>query len=289
MTEDKLEKDILQYGLLVGICYQLYQALMSIVPALSISLAFTNMLITLMIFFIYLLVQRQGAHPFLLLALHLVALAGLTFFWKNYGGISGTVPSFICFYISFIIVCSRGVTQWIIISLFILVLAAYFFFPALVGLENIIELSNVSLVQRNIDYLTVGGLIVAITLYMKKKFDFYRGRVSKRYQQLDQIARTLHNQNLELVTRQEETRAINENLEAMVEDRAFEIENKNNSLSEYAFINAHMLRGPLCRIIGLISLMEQEPNAHNKNQIKQLKSIAQEIDQRIKEINSVVS
>jgi len=289
MTEDKLEKDILQYGLLVGICYQLYQALMSIVPALSISLAFTNMLITLMIFFIYLLVQRQGAHPILLLALHVVVLAGLTFFWKNYGGISGTVPSFICFYISFIIVCSRGVTQWIIISLFILVLAAYFFFPALVGLENIIELSNVSLVQRNIDYLTVGGLIVAITLYMKKKFDFYRGRVSKRYQQLDQIARTLHNQNLELVTRQEETRAINENLEAMVEDRAFEIENKNNSLSEYAFINAHMLRGPLCRIIGLISLMEQEPNAHNKDQLKQLKSIAQEIDQRIKEINSVVS
>src|SRR6185369_14699725 len=165
MTRYTLEKDILQFGLLVGICYQLYQTLMSIVPALSISLAFTNMLITLMIFFIYLLVQRQGAHPILLLTLHFVALAGLTFFWKNYGGISGTVPSFICFYVSFIIVCSRGVIQWIIISVFILVLAGYFLFPALLGLDTITELSRLSLVQRNVDYLTVAGLIVAITLY----------------------------------------------------------------------------------------------------------------------------
>ena len=289
MTKDQLEKDILQYGLLVGICYQLYQTLMSIVPTLSISLAFTNMLITLIIFFIYLLVQRQGAHPILLLALHIVALVGLTFFWKNYGGISGTVPSFICFYISFIIVCSRGVTQWIIITIFILVLAGYFIFPASIGLDSIGQLRRISLIQRNIDYLTVGGLIVAITLFMKKKFDFYRGRVSKRYQQLDQIAKTLHNQNLELVTRQEETRAINENLAAMVEERALQIETKNGSLSEYAFINAHMLRGPLCRIIGLITLMEQEPSAYSSDQLEQIKSIAQEIDQRIKEINSVVS
>ncbi len=97
MTKGKLEKDILQYGLLVGISYQLYQTLMSLVPTLDINLALMNMLITLMIFFIYLLVQRKGAHPVLLLAVHFVAMAGLTFFWKNYGGISGTVPSFFAF------------------------------------------------------------------------------------------------------------------------------------------------------------------------------------------------
>ncbi len=289
MTKEKLEKDILQYGLLVGISYQLYQTLMSLVPTLDINLALMNMLITLMIFFIYLLVQRKGAHPVLLLAVHFVAMAGLTFFWKNYGGISGTVPSFFCFYVSFIIVCSRGVTRWIIILILVLVFAGYFLFPTLVGMETINGLSQISLVQRNIDYLTVAMLIVSIMLYMKRKFDFYRGRVSERYQQLDQIAKTLHDQNMELATRQEETGAINENLESLVEDRAYQIENKNRSLSEYAFINAHMLRGPLCRIIGLINLMEQEPNKHNTDQLAQLKSMAHEIDQRVREINSVVS
>jgi hypothetical protein len=73
----------------------------------------------------------------------------------------------------------------------------------------------------------------------------------------------------------------------MVEERAFEVENKNRSLAEYAFINAHMFRGPLCRIIGLINLMEKEPDQYPTDQPAQLKSIAQEIDQRVKEINSV--
>ncbi len=155
---------------------------MSLVPALDVNLALMNILITLIIFFIYLLVQRKGAHPFLLLALHFVALAGLTFFWKNYGGISGTVPSFFCFYVSFIIVCSRGGMRWIIISILILVLAGYFLFPALMGMETIRELSKISAVQRNIDYLTVAALIVAIMLYMKREFDFYRGRVTNRHQ-----------------------------------------------------------------------------------------------------------
>jgi hypothetical protein len=35
--------------------------------------------------------------------------------------------------------------------------------------------------------------------------------------------------------------------------------------------------------------MEQDANNHNTDQLAQLKTIAQEIDQRIKEINSVVS
>ncbi len=170
-----------------------------------------------------------------------------------------------------------------------LVFAGYFLFPTLVGMETINGLSQISLVQRNIDYLTVAMLIVSIMLYMKRKFDFYRARVSKRYEQLDHISKTLYVQNMELATRQEETGAINENLESLVEDRAYQIENKNRSLSEYAFINAHMLRGPLCRIIGLINLMEQEPNKHNTDQLAQLKSIAHEIDQRVREINSVVS
>jgi len=289
MTKEKFEKDILQFGLLMGISYQLYQTLMSLVPTVIINLALTNVLITLMIFFIYLLVQRKGAHPVLLLTLHFVALAGLTFFWKNYGGISGTVPSFFCFYASFIVVSSRGITRWVIIFIFVLVLASYFLFRDRMGMESVYEPSKINLIQRNIDYLTVAVLIVAITLYMKRKFDFYRGRVSKRYQQLDQIAKTLHDQNLELATRQGETCSINENLESMVDERALQIENKNKSLSEYAFINAHMLRGPLCRIIGLVNLMEQDPNALNTDQLAQIKSIAQEIDQHIKEINTVVS
>jgi len=289
MKKVNLEKDILQYGQLVGISYQLYQTVMSFVPRTNVSGVLTNMLIALVIIFLYLLTQRKGAHPILLLAFHVLALAGFTFFWKNYGGMSGTVPSFFCLYTAFIVVCSHGITRWVIIVMLGSVLGIYFLFPGLLGMETFYEPYKIDPFQRTVDYLIVGGLIVAFTLYMKRKFVFYRESISKRNKQLDQIARTLHNQNQELATRQEETRAINENLEAMVEERARDVEYKNKALAEYAFINAHMLRGPLCRIIGLISLMEREPDQYPSTQLAQLRSIAQEIDQRVKEINSVIS
>jgi hypothetical protein len=289
MTKEILEKDILQYGLLAGITYQLYQTVMSLVPFFNTNLALLNMLITMTIFFLYLLTQRKGAHPAILMSLHFLALAGFTFFWKNYGGLSGTTPSFLCLYISFIMVCSHGITRWAIIIILGFVLCIYFLFPGWLGMTSFYETNKINPVQRSVDYIIVASLIVAFTLYMKRKFIFYREKVSNRNRQLDQIAKTLHNQNLELATRQEETRAINENLESIVDERAFQIENNNRSLAEYAFINAHMLRGPLCRIIGLINLMERESHKHNTDQLIQLKSIAQEIDLRIKEINSVVS
>jgi cell division protein FtsB len=258
MTKVNLEKDILQYGLLVGISYELYQTLMSFFPQVNTTLGLVNMLITLVLIFLYLLVQRRGAHPVLLLTLHVMALSGLTFFWKNYGGMSGTVPSFFCLYTAFIIVCSHGIIRWLIFVILGSVLGVYFLFPHWLGMESFYEPNKINAIQQTVDYLIVGGLIVAFTLYMKRKFVFYRESISKKNKQLDQIAKTLHDQNHELATRQEETRAINDNLESIVDERAHEVENKNRSLAEYAFINAHMLRGPLCRIIGLINLMEKD-------------------------------
>lgn len=289
MIKENLEKDILLYGLLIGVGYQLYQTLLSLVPQLNTDLALVNMLITLVVFFLYLLAQRKGSRPMLLITLHLAAMAGLTFFWKDHGGLAGTVPSFFCVYTPFIVVCSHGVTRWVIISTLGLVLAFYFFFPERLNMASPFEPGRINPLQRDIDYLVVAGLIVAFTTYMKAKFVFYRDSVSHRYRQLDQIAQTLQFQNQELATRQEETRAINDNLESIVEERTHELENKNQALAEYAFINAHMLRGPLCRIIGLINLMEKEPNRYSSQQIVQLKITALEIDQRVKEISKVIS
>jgi signal transduction histidine kinase len=258
-------------------------------PQLNTTLALVNMLITLVIFFLYLLTQKKGAHPMILLVLHGLVMTGFTFFWKNFGGMAGTVPSFYCVYIAFIVVCSHGITRWVIIVTISAILTFYFAFPELLGMKTPFEPAKISSVQKSIDYVIVAGLIVVFTIYMKNKFIHYREGVRKRHRQLDQIANTLHEQNQELATRQEETRAINDNLEAMVDERAQQVEAKNQELAEYAFINAHMLRGPLCRIIGLINLMEKEPEQYPINQLAELKIIAQEIDQRVKEINSVIS
>ncbi len=103
------------------------------------------------------------------------------------------------------------------------------------------------------------------------------------------MAEKIHGQNQELATREEETRAINENLESIVETKRSELEKKNLALSEFAFINAHMLRGPLCRVIGLLNLMEKDPAKFQPDQIATIRNITDQIDKQVKTINSVLS
>jgi hypothetical protein len=57
---------------------------------------------------------------------------------------------------------------------------------------------------------------------------------------------------LRLVNQQVED--LNKDLENKVLERTRELQQMNNKLVEYAFINAHQLRGPFCRIKGLIVL-----------------------------------
>src|SRR6185369_17055008 len=52
----------------------------------------------------------------------------------------------------------------------------------------------------------------------------------------------------------DELNALNHNLEALVSQRTSELEEQNEKLKNYAFFNAHLLRGPFCRVQGLIHL-----------------------------------
>ena len=63
--------------------------------------------------------------------------------------------------------------------------------------------------------------------------------------------------NEEIKSQAKEIRAINENLELLVKKRTSELERQNKALEEYAFINAHKVRGPVASILGLINLLSK--------------------------------
>jgi light-regulated signal transduction histidine kinase (bacteriophytochrome) len=54
----------------------------------------------------------------------------------------------------------------------------------------------------------------------------------------------------------EELTSLNQNLEAVVLQRTQILEEQNQKLKDYAFYNAHTLRGPFCRIKGLVHLRQ---------------------------------
>ncbi len=51
---------------------------------------------------------------------------------------------------------------------------------------------------------------------------------------------------------------LNEKLEEKVKERTSELELRNKQLMEYAFINSHLLRAPLARLLGLSDLISRE-------------------------------
>ena len=51
---------------------------------------------------------------------------------------------------------------------------------------------------------------------------------------------------------------MNGSLEGTVKERMKDIEERNERLKQYAFMNSHMVRAPLANIIGAVSHLEEE-------------------------------
>lgn len=87
----------------------------------------------------------------------------------------------------------------------------------------------------------------------------------------------------------EEIKGINENLESIVKERTYELERKNKALEEYAFINAHKLRAPLARILGLVHLMKKNDTSEDeKIYMEHLQLASRELDTVVGSITEAI-
>lgn len=86
---------------------------------------------------------------------------------------------------------------------------------------------------------------------LKNHIDTVEGKIKERTKQLDITIEELNSTNEELKT-------LNNQLDELVSSRTKELENRNIQLSGYAFINSHLLRAPLARILGLSHIIKDE-------------------------------
>jgi ligand-binding sensor domain-containing protein len=160
-------------------------------------------------------------------------------------------------------------------------------------------------------YLAV-SLFFALTLYTYIRWRIHD--VSRRAQQLEEMVeertRMISRQRDELIALNEELTAsqdqimdqrdslamkneqiaqINANLEQLVTERTKVLEEQNRRLSEYAFINAHELRGPLASILGLVHLFEISTDTSEKEELlKHLKKSSHELDKIVRATNRML-
>ena len=93
-----------------------------------------------------------------------------------------------------------------------------------------------------------------------------------------------------LKARQKEILEINQHLEERIAQRTSDLKMRNRQLEEYAFINAHLLRGPMCSILGLIHLLEIDQNGDSGHPIvEHLKKSSKDLEKIVYRISTTIS
>lgn len=98
----------------------------------------------------------------------------------------------------------------------------------------------------------------------------------------------IHDSRLLIENQKEELDTINQNLEQLISQRTKTLQEQNFKLQKHAFFNAHLLRGPFCRIKGLVNL-QRLSDGDDKEIVKlKLEESIDELDNRLKEIQRMV-
>ena len=105
---------------------------------------------------------------------------------------------------------------------------------------------------------------------------------------LEMQQREIETINKELTSSNEEIKNNNQNLEQRVADRTQYLKMQNEQLKEYAYINAHLLRGPMCSILGLVQLMENHDPEDSTAIVAHMKTSSQKLKQVVSKITSAI-
>ena len=137
------------------------------------------------------------------------------------------------------------------------------------------------------------ALNLKTVLALKTELQQSADRTNKLNEELIEVNKDIQNKIEELRTSEEELLAsgeelkqINENLNDLVEHRTQTILEQNKRFIHHAYINAHKVRSPLARILGLVNLIEHEieMNEHSRELLKHLNLSATELDEVLKEV-----
>lgn len=87
----------------------------------------------------------------------------------------------------------------------------------------------------------------------------------------------------------EELKASNESLDRRVIERTEQLKRQNTNFAEYTFINVHLLRAPLCRVLGLSELLKYgQLNADERDLINKLDYECKDLEKLIAKITHVL-
>lgn len=158
--------------------------------------------------------------------------------------------------------------------------------------DQLLEMREQKIRSQSIIIGVITALLIVITAMVLVILKYYREK-KKSVAVLKRLNNEIYEKHEEILVQSEElTQAyqeisrMNESLEAEVALRVDEVRKQNAKLIDYAYFNAHKVRGPLARIMGLSMLMENEMKPELLREYNtMLFTSANELDAVIREIN----
>jgi hypothetical protein len=107
---------------------------------------------------------------------------------------------------------------------------------------------------------------------------------------IERYIKKLNDSKVIIERQKNELHYLNQSLETIIAQRTAELQQQNEKLKNHAHYNAHLLRGPFCRVQGLIQIQELIKFGSNEmNEIKKKLDLSLlELDTRIREIQNLV-
>lgn len=106
----------------------------------------------------------------------------------------------------------------------------------------------------------------------------------------------LREANVEFARKNKHISSINAQLRAVIKKMTGDIHNLDQKIVRFAQYNAHRIRGPLARIIGLVQIMDLDftnKKVHNRDQfefcLQGLKKNATELDEMVKDVTRLLN
>jgi signal transduction histidine kinase len=156
---------------------------------------------------------------------------------------------------------------------------------AFILLNTVFILQITGAIVAAITYSTLYFILTYATWVLKSNYDQMNQRLRNTNIELQEKTQQIAVQNQELLLIHANLNLVNVDLEKIVTERTAKIQLQNQTLIKYSNANAHQLRGPVARLLGLASVYKLDPMANPDLIINKMIDQANEIDFVVKQIN----
>ncbi|MGE0587379.1 MAG: tetratricopeptide repeat protein [Cyclobacteriaceae bacterium] len=132
----------------------------------------------------------------------------------------------------------------------------------------------------------LAGLMAWISIRQHNKISEVNAILSEKNREIEDNHSQIEEQAQKLKVLNSKLSELNKTLESKIEVRTNQLKTQNHKLAEFAFMNAHQLRAPIARIMGLINLIQKtDLPEKDKVIVTYLAECGDELDQITKSIS----